>query len=288
MALILLSTTAVASSASIALALPGITLKAEQAVIETMRISVDEGRPLAKAVQILELKSGTPISYEDPPWIYSDDVVRAADTPEGAEILKTHPNFSAIVPIGGRLDVSLPVDQITGRLTLSPADSLQRLLKDHIDRNNPGTFRIETLERGFVVVPVSARDTMGQIVPVRSPLDFPIFFSETERTGVETLQTLLDTASKSSGYRVAIGAIPNHLMNTRATFGARGETGRDLLIKFNKTHQWSDPRNRGIIPQMPWRLLFDPKEKTYYLNLLPVRREELDPSGRKLPVTVPR
>jgi hypothetical protein len=39
---------------------------------------------------------------------------------------------------------------------------------------------------------------------------------------------------------------------------------------------------------MSWRLLFDPKEKTYYLNLLPVRREELDPSGRKLPVTVPR
>jgi hypothetical protein len=261
-----------------------------QSAAAELRISITEGRPLAQAAALVQLNLGTAISYEDPPWIFSDDIVRAAETPWGAEILKTRPNFNAVVPKNGTVDVRIPM-AANGRVALMPEPAIQKLLDDHGQRNNPGKFRVQRLsdDYGFAIVPISARDANGRNGPVTSPLDSAVFFEEADRTGLEALNKLFEAVGQGhTGYKVEIGIVPNHLAETRVRLGARGDIARDVLVKLLNTHQWSDSRNRGVIPKMSWRLFFEPKGKFFVFNLVTVQRQELDPSGRTQKSTVSR
>jgi hypothetical protein len=252
------------------------------------RLSVDEGRPLSKIADVLQKKLAQAVSYEDPPWIFDGDKIRAVDTAWGAEILKTHPNFNAIVPKSAALEIDFPVDRSTGKALASAESILDDSVNRHNARQNPGVFRLQKLETGFVIIPVTARDALGRNGPARSSLDFPIYFDEEERSGELTLEIMMQAIKQAAPYRVELATLPKHISETKVRLGARGESARDILYRFLKTHHWADPQNRGVIPEESWRLLFDPKDKYYMLNLVPVIREELDPSGRIVRSLLPR
>src|SRR5881227_3524760 len=91
-------------------------------------IVVDDPRPVAAAIQVLERQFGVPITYEDPTYRFSGDSVDHTAIP--------NPTHRAIDPLGGRLEVhGLPVGD-------SPLPALVEILRVHEARGYAGRFRV--------------------------------------------------------------------------------------------------------------------------------------------------
>jgi hypothetical protein len=251
-------------------------------------VSVDDPRPLAKAADVLELKFGIGISYEDPAWSYRGDVARLVDTPYGKEIAQQNPQMKAVIPKGGSLELKFSIDPLSRRPTAGYANVLADLLSEHTRRGNPGEFRVVAYGTDFAVVPTSARDQKGTLTANRSPLDAAIWFAEAERDGLTTIKTICDAVSAASGKKVVLGTLSLNLFNnTTMRVGANGEIARDVLGKVFRDLHWSDPRNIAAFPKLSWRLLYGPDTEYYALNIKGVQQEVPAPAGgtKLIPVT---
>lgn len=244
-------------------------------------ISVADPRPLAKAADILELKLGVGISYEDPAWVNHGDMMKAIDSPHNPGLARQNPGLKAVIPIGGSISVSLPIDARTRRALTTPISALTDLLRDHDSRHNPGKFRLVDLGEGdFSIVPDAARDGNGTAVAQRSPLDASVWLPASQRSGMETLQLICDSISSSIGQRVNLGTVNvNLFVRTTIRLGANGERARDILVRVFREMQWSDARNISGVPKVSWRLFYGPDTHDYALNLKGVEREVLIPTG---------
>jgi hypothetical protein len=217
---------------------------------------VKDPRPVARAVEELELSSGRAVTYEDPPYIFPGATV---DVSSQVSRGVSDANSSVLVPKTGTLTFNLPAD--------SSAEAQSAALEKMIDAYNSGEnaaiFSVQKGDRLVHVVPREALDASGQLEPVAPALDSRITLEAKPRTGLSLLREICQAASAESGQHVEIATVPaNALSNQQIAIGANYEPARAVLEKLIVANP----------TPLSWQLLYDPGLKTYYLNLHILKR----------------
>jgi hypothetical protein len=219
----------------------------------------------------LRFKLGIPVSYEDAPWTYREDLQPVGSFPHPNSRRVSNPDM--LVPAMAAIQLSFLVDDRT-RTPLEPAASIiKSAVEEHERRRNPGEFRAVSLgaEEGFSIVPSRARDRGGQARLVTSPLDVRITFPEKEGNFPEILQTILDAVGAATGAKFIVF---DQLKTDRIRLGANGEVARDVLVRaLRESYDW----------KVYWNLYYGPEDEVWAFNFGAVYRE----TGQKTPAGAP-
>lgn len=225
-----------------------------------MRLSVQDSRPLAKAIEVLQTRSGLAITYEDP--LYVNDGEVADVTPKVRKDLNRFRPGEApkvLIPKGGAVSIDYKVSPGTDR-PADPMAAVQQLVKEHSASGNAGVFRVEQSGQMIHVIPAAFRNREGVITPQQSVLDAVITLPAEERSGVQTLQAICEAISQATGTRVVVGVIPlNLFIHHRDRQGGVSRKARDMLVNLLENIK------KGT--NLSWRLLYDPGMGTYALNI---------------------
>jgi hypothetical protein len=211
------------------------------------QISVDDGRPVALAAEMLEKKYGWIITYEDPAYVHESELVDVTD--KVRRDLDQFPPGKAprvLVPKGGTLTFEYSIDPLTKK-PAGAAVVVQQLLDAYAMGGHPGVFR---LDRDGARLHIVTNES--------SVLDAPITLPPQKRTGFELLDAFCSAVSQASGTRVAPATVPlNLLYRYQTESGAKDQKAREFL---------SNELDR-INVRLSWRLLYDPVTKSYFLNI---------------------
>jgi hypothetical protein len=185
----------------------------------TAAVLVNEKMPLRRAAELLQLRYGVPISYEDGPYEF------------GGEI--DHPFPNATAPKAGTLNVDLS-PPLTNPEPLTVERQLQGLMEQHARNGNPGQFKVIETAAGLAIVAAAVRERSGILVPYQSPLDARITFPEMERDARDAIAVFLKATEAASGKKLALGG--DGVLKWRAVrIGANNEVARDVLAKLLAT-----------------------------------------------------
>lgn len=230
---------------------------------EKVTISVEDGRPVATAIMMLEARFGWVITYEDPRYTNAGDI---SDVTEKVrrDLHKFKPGRApkVLVPKGGPLvfeydargDSKHPPD---------PNVIVQGLLTAHDESGNAGRFRLVSGDRITHVVPAAIKDISGRVVLQTSLLDVTISIRAKERNGLRMLEALCAEVSKSVQLPVVVGTVPYGLfLQHKDNQGVLNMKARDVLVQLLKR------AGKGM--RLSWRLLYDPGMRMYALNIHPV------------------
>ncbi|MGC1370620.1 MAG: hypothetical protein WA824_00655 [Candidatus Sulfotelmatobacter sp.] len=209
---------------------------------EAVHITANSPRPLLQALDALRHKYGWVVSYEDPAYTSSLDVVESQNDP-------AHP----LLPAGGSFNVEFPLG--------SPLEdqTLRLIVGAYNQSSNPGRFELRRSTEGdFYVVGTSAHYQTDAISPRHSLLDTPVTVASRERTIADTINLLCHELQGQHHTSVSVGILPRALVAyTKVKIGASKVPARELLIQSLK----AAPRN------LYWCLFFDPASKGYVLNI---------------------
>lgn len=222
-----------------------------------VNLSVQDGRPVAKAITMLEARYGWTITYEDPPYVYAGDIADVTD--KVRRDLDKYPKGAAprvLVPKGGELSFDYNVTSQAG-LPPDPVVVVQQLLTASA---RYGKFRLEK-DHGIIhVIPTAIRSISGKWGPTKSVLDTLITLPAKERTGMQTLEAVCAAISNATQMRVVVGTVPlNLFMQHKDHQGAAGQKARQVLV------QLFERMSNG--KSLSWRLLYGPGTKMYVLNI---------------------
>jgi hypothetical protein len=235
-----------------------LTPPVESFLAQSQTLSVNDGHPVATAMEILEGRHKAIITYEDPLYVHETEIVD-----------RTIPEYKQANPFGRRaLDPKGGSLEITYRMSPGPVRLdeiryvIQRVLDDHAERNNPGRFRLQQEGEIFHVIPAQYRDSSGRLADARSILDTPISFPEEERSALETLKLIKNAVNKAGRIKIAIGTVPaNFLHHKSSRQGATNEKARDVLVRTLKATN----------TKFSWQLFYAPGWKMHFLNVHSVR-----------------
>ena len=209
---------------------------------EAVHITANSPRPLLQALDALRHKYGWVVSYEDPAYGSSLDVIESRDDPS-----------QLLLPAGGSFNVAFPVR--------SPLEdqTLRLIVGAYNGSSNPGRFELRrTAEGGFYVVGTSARNRTNTITPRYPLLDTLVTVASGERTIADTLNLLCHEIEAQNHTSVSVGILPRALVGyTKVKIAASKVPARELLIQSLK----AAPRH------LYWCLFFDPASKGYILNI---------------------
>lgn len=223
-------------------------------------IQVNDPRPVAEAVRMLEQKTGVAITYEDPEYAYSSDIkdVTALVRKDG----KSRPRI--LIPAGGVLDFSYSL-AANGRPQEPMSDLVNRLLQQDAG-NGKGVFAVRRDGDRLHVVPAMVRNKEGELVPTTPILDERIYIPAGQRTGFEMLSAICEELTRISGHRVFVATVPSNSLHAYyAEMGADNEPAREVLSRLLN----------GFANPLSWRVLYDPGLGWYALNIhtvAPIRR----------------
>lgn len=244
-----------------------VVLGGERQADQVVKLSVEGGRPVAKAVEMLEARYGWMITYEDPRYVHESDI-RDVTYQVRRDLDKYEPGKApkVLVPRGGQINMDYVVSPVTGKPE-TPAALLQHMLYTHAANGNPGVFRLEQSGEFFHVIPSQVKDSEGLLVVQESILDTKITFSEEERVGVETLDTICAAIRRATQIDIGLGTIPMNLFfQHRSRQGAVNERARDVLVRTLE----------GTKRKLAWQLFYGPGRKGYSLNIHLVRKKEAE------------
>jgi len=238
-------------------------------VVSKAHLSVEDGRPLAKAIELLESRYGWVITYDDPRYIHNSEIAdvtlrvrRDLDKYKPGEAPKV------LVPKGGALtfdyDVRSDTNQPSGRRAV-----VQELLATYNRSGLAGRFRLEKNGPILHVIPMAIKNSHGQLMPQESILETRISLTAKERTGMEKLERICSATSQATKIRVGIGIVPeNWLSRHRDSKGATRQRARDVLVSLLES--------LGNSAKWSWQLFYDPSPglQVYVLNIHPVIKHE--------------
>jgi hypothetical protein len=224
-------------------------------------VRVDDARPLEKAAEIIQMRYGVPIFYEDPNYAYRGDLVD-----KNSEYRRTHPGVAtSFAPKGGTLSLDLPGPvEAVSKATITGL--LQSLLDQHERNGNISQFKLMDTGEGIAIVPTATRDKLGSLAPDRSLLDLRISFPEEERSFDQTIEVFCQAVSAaSSGIEVGYVGQPVKRLLVRA--GATNEIARDVLVRiFANMHPEGVSSSPAI--RVSWRLFSAIESGNSYSYLL--------------------
>lgn len=217
----------------------------------SIELSVEDARPVAKAVKTLQLRYGWIITYEDPKIAYEGDLVD--ETAPAAKDL----GFRAVRSRNGRIDISYPVSLQTGKPE-DPSAVIQMVLDANVAAGNPGTFRLVQAGGVFHVVPAQVKNSEGRWTNQTSLLDVPISFPENERSGGGIIAAICSAVGQATQTRVVVGTVPANMSGQyQGSFGANNEPARDVLLRFMA----------ALKRKLTWYLFYGPDVDMYALNI---------------------
>jgi hypothetical protein len=215
-------------------------------------VHVDDPRPVAEALNRLELKAGVPITYEDPEYAY------AAEIKDVTALVRRDGNTKkrVLIPAGGVLDFEYPVDG-SGKVQEQTPDLVHRLLKQYAN-GATSTFTVQADGDALHVIPAMVRNKRGEFVSTTPLLDNAISIPSAQRNGFEMLSAICDELTRVSGHRVFVATVPLKAIHAyRAEMGADNERARVVLGRVVQC----------VSRQLSWRLLYDPGLGWYALNI---------------------
>lgn len=219
-----------------------------------VRVSIDDPRPVAKAIITLEAKYRSIITYEDPRYVNADDIVDVTATVR-RDLTKYSPGMApkVLVPKGGEL--SFEYDE-----TIQKEAVLRQLLRAQSVNGNSGRFRMEEGPGVIHIIPTAIKDRSGKLVSNKPVLDTLINLPAENRTGLQALEALCTAISKANQTRVIIGSIPIGLfLRQRDEKGASRQRAREVLFQLLQR------MSNGT--KLSWQLFYDPGMKIYALNI---------------------
>lgn len=224
------------------------------------RLSAQDPRPLANAIQILEARTGIAITYEDPLYVHSSEVTDVTSTVR-RDISNFRPGEApkVLIPKGGTIAVDYNVIPGTNRPT-DPETVVQQLVSAHNLSGNAGRFRVEKSGQIIHVIPTAYKNREGALTPQPPVLDAIISLPGEERTGLQTLEAICDAVSRETQIQVVLGTVP-----------------LNLFIRHHDRQEWVNQKARDILVSLlestkqgvnlSWRLLYDPTVGRYALNI---------------------
>ncbi|GEM_PF-893118 len=229
---------------------------------KTETLSVDSGRPLAEAITILEVRFGSAITYEDPPYAYAGDISDVTNTVR-RDLDKFKPGKAprVLVPKGGKFDfiVLANADRVPDQ-----GRTLERLLHDYEATSKSARFRLEATADTFHVIPIAARNAFGRLEPKRPILDAKLTLSEKERTGLQEIRDFCAEVTRVTGVKTVMGTVPTALASYRQRYGVTNAVARTTLAEILQRAKAGQ--------RLSWRLLYDPGMKMYVLNIHAVEK----------------
>jgi hypothetical protein len=226
---------------------------------KTVRVSVEDPRPVAKAITTLEATQGWIITYEDPPYAYTGDIEDVTEKVR-KDLDKFRPGEAprVLIPRGGTLSFEYDAGQTN--FPPDPAPIVQRLLAAYAASGGAGEFRIEQVDKIIHVIPSSIRDRSGRLTQLKSVLDAVIALPAKERTGLQTLEAVCAAISRTVHVRVVVGTVPVELfLRHKDQQRLTGRNARQLLVQLLQSV------SNGA--HLSWQLLYGPDVKMYALNI---------------------
>jgi hypothetical protein len=225
-----------------------------------VNLSVNDARPVAKAITMLGARYGWIITYEDPRYAHADDI--ADVTEKVRRDLGKYPEGQAprvLIPKGGDLNFDYDVLAETN-LPSDPGVVVRQLLNAQAATASSARFRLEKSKSIIHVIPSAIKDRSGRLTPQQSLLDTIVTLSANERTGLQTLEALTESIGKAAQVRIILGNVPLGLfLRHKDSHGVAGQRAREFLVELL----------RRISPDRPlsWQLLYDPGLQMYALNI---------------------
>jgi hypothetical protein len=189
---------------------------------------VDGPRPLDSAAITIAEQFRIPVSAEDPPYVYQDDMKDVT-----AEVARrANPLRRVFIPKGGRLEV-----QFSLRPDGSPME-VRTLLQDLVDKANaefPFGYRLDDDGDSQTLVPTRTRDLLGRVVEITPLLDRCVTIVPGTRTIAESAELMANALSAQTGLRVSccqgiVSGIPWGMREV--AFEARDEPARSVLKRL--------------------------------------------------------
>jgi hypothetical protein len=193
-------------------------------------VTVQGGRPVAKAVQELEKRYGWRITYEDPPYSYYSDIsvvtdLRLPAVPvQSPSQLQALQGKSRLVPKGRSLSFTLPSSDP------DELGAVEALVKSYNASRGGNVFAVVQGAGLLHVVPRQMTGSSGNLEPVKPVLDTVITIEPKERTAYALIEEVCKKIFIGTNTHVGIGTVPtNMLIETKTSIGGSGKTARSIL-----------------------------------------------------------
>lgn len=228
--------------------------------VSEIKLSVEDSRPVVKAIEMLERKYGWVITYEDPRYAHDSDIVDTKlNIRKDLNNYKSGETTKFLAPKGGTLEFKYNVASDTN-LPAIPAVVVQKLLDAQAASGNSGRFRLETNGQVMHVIPTAMKNSVGELVHQESALDTIISLPSGERTVLQKLESVCAAISRAINITVELGAVPEHWFRQRRDQqGATNQRARDILIDTFET--------MGYGADLSWWLYYSPTFKKYLLHI---------------------
>lgn len=224
-------------------------LTAAASTTQDLVLTVQDPRPVAKAMALLEDRFHQPITYEEGPSIYQDELVdRTRDPKAVRRILQPKP---------WRVDSDIQVPLVATRGEL--VSLINRFLRDAsksrgLTRDN---FRVLQSSLGLHVVQTFARDRDGAEKPVTPVLDVRITLATQQTDLVSLLGSFTEAVSKASGAKIVVATVPRAFAARTGNIVATSHRARDVLVNLLES--------QGLA--LSWHLLYGPTDDAFFLNI---------------------
>jgi hypothetical protein len=264
-----------------ALLLSGFSI-CQLALAQAKTVEVTDGRPIAKAVRIIEGVYGVAITYDDPIGIHdsqlhdvTEEVQRAPDPSHRVVVQKDMTiSFTYKLP-SSRLPTSAGAAPVQRGTAAEAADAISSVLDGYGASGGPVTFAVTEEDGIFHILPTNYLNKEGNIQRATPILDTKITIPAKQRSAAGLLQEICQALSKTTGTRIGEGAAPTNLLaQTATTISGSDVTARSLLdqllielAKPASENTSSDGlgvqvpmRDRGVYKgsQLSWQLFYGP------------------------------
>jgi hypothetical protein len=209
---------------------------------KSVSIAVDDPRPLAAAVRVLEQRYHCVITYEDPLFL------SLADGQDVTEQVRRDGNLASrvFIPRGGpfRFTLSTDIDGRGRRLAV-----LRSLLQQFGATGYPGVFRILRTGEALHVVPTTTRNATGTPEPCESLFDVTISIPAEKRTADDMVSAVLNEVRRVAGRDYVVGIAPTNLLLNDVRIRSASDEVAGLVLQ--RTLEEADP-------SLSWRALCAP------------------------------
>lgn len=223
-------------------------------------LTVNEPRPLAAICLEIERLSGVPINYEDVQYANASDLQDVTDQiMNSGQRAQSLPGVRVIVPKAASLTLAVDLDK-RGMIP-DPANALAAVLTamSAYHASSTSRFGVNQLSGSLYVQPEQVLDEKGVLKRLPRVLATPVTIDFKSRNAFEALSFLLDTLSRKSGIKVAVGMVPiNAFVRTQVSISTNNEAAELALTRL------FDAMKLGA---MSYAMFYDPVEKYYVLNI---------------------
>jgi len=175
-------------------------------------ITVQDPRPVDKAIQELEKRYGWRITYEDPPYSHNSDITDVTYTSWPGVPIQSQSQLQAakqehrrLGPKGGSLSFTLP--------SADPDEfgAVEALVKSYNASHGGNVFAVVQGAGLLHVVPQQMTGLSGNLEPVKPVLDTVITIEPKERTAYELIEEVCKKLSIATNTNLVMGTVPTNM-----------------------------------------------------------------------------